>query len=696
MRALRAHAPEREVEPGHGDRGLPPPVPVAPLVAVALAGFAIAAFYLVTYLAHRFAVPLGWDTPGYAWRTNYVRAFGVANLPASISNPGPVNPGRPAFAVLAALIGSVGRVDPFRVAAILPATMAAGIGLAAGALVSTSGRRPRAGDDPPRWTAAVLVTVAVAVGTSVFVVRLVNVEGYQDATVAAAVLVAGMTAALLAARQASGVLPAALILGTAGVAHWDMFLVGGAVLAVAAAAHVPASVRAVRAGARPFATPAARLAAATAGGAALALITILGLLTAGVPSPRLDGPQFLEKIGRDLPGYHLPVLLALAGAGALVLAHRASGEGASPSGGWGPLLRLLLSWCEVTLLFFVAGWLLARPVPTHRVLALCLALPVLAVVALLAAGRRLGSAMGGRARPAGALIVLAGLALSAGTAQADWWSFHPVMHPSLVVQARLAAAYLDAERVAASRPVVFVTDDRSKDAWSRSWLSAPVIRSALPAARVTSAFFYVGRPEDYLARRPTRLPFDAATAPGGIDPGRYDALSVAYFADVRPTYARRPVALVLSAANAAERRWARTHPASVVAPGVAVVRGPSPSSSPAPLPVPPAAAPSALLLVLLAAGTLIGLGAAGAGWTWALLGDAVGWVETVALGPAVGAGMLVLVGIVLNRAGLPLRGPGAVAIATAGAGGGWALGAARARRRTRPTTGGRARPTSEG
>ena len=30
----------------------------------------LVAFFVATYALHRFSVPLGWDSPGYAWRTN--------------------------------------------------------------------------------------------------------------------------------------------------------------------------------------------------------------------------------------------------------------------------------------------------------------------------------------------------------------------------------------------------------------------------------------------------------------------------------------------------------------------------------------------------------------------------------------------------------------------------------------------------
>src|SRR5215470_6692439 len=65
-----------------------------PVLLIAAMAVAIAGFYLATYVWHRFDVPLGWDSPGYAWRTNLARAVGIGNLPGSVPYPGPVNPGR--------------------------------------------------------------------------------------------------------------------------------------------------------------------------------------------------------------------------------------------------------------------------------------------------------------------------------------------------------------------------------------------------------------------------------------------------------------------------------------------------------------------------------------------------------------------------------------------------------------------------
>ena len=91
----------------------------------------------------------------YFWRTNLAVARGIRNLPASVAMPGPANPGRTGFVALAAVVGSIEGVAPFRYAEILPAVMAAASGLAAGALVTSALRR--AG-----WETAV---VAVGVGT---------------------------------------------------------------------------------------------------------------------------------------------------------------------------------------------------------------------------------------------------------------------------------------------------------------------------------------------------------------------------------------------------------------------------------------------------------------------------------------------------------------------------------------------------
>src|SRR5204863_273459 len=129
---------------------------------------------------------------------------------------------------------------------------------------------------------------------------------------------------------------------------------------------------------------------------------------------------------------------------------------------------------------------------------------------------------------------------------------------------------------------------------------------------------------------------EATGPPGTISPERYASVSTFYFAAVRKTFGRNPVAFMLSSAAPEFGRWARAHPKSVVAPGVAVVRGPV---SATPLSVadnaPPFRPPGAAALVVIALAGLLGFGLVGAGWASASMGRWLEPVEIAAIGPAV-------------------------------------------------------------
>ncbi len=146
------------------------------------------AFYLATYARHRFAVPLGWDTPGYAWRSNLARAAGVGRLPSTVPYPGPVNPGRPGFVSLGSIVSSLSGQSPLRVAAALPPVMAASAGLAWGALARTA----------LGWRAPPATVLGVAVGISPSMVHVIGVEQYQDAVMALAITSAALVPVVLA------------------------------------------------------------------------------------------------------------------------------------------------------------------------------------------------------------------------------------------------------------------------------------------------------------------------------------------------------------------------------------------------------------------------------------------------------------------------------------------------------------------
>jgi hypothetical protein len=274
-----------------------------------------------------------------------------------------------------------------------------------------------------------------------------------------------------------------------------------------------------------------------------------------------------------------------------------------------------------------------------------------------------------------AALVIAGLAGSAAVAQRTWLGYRPVMDPAVLAEAETAGRYLISAQVPVDRPVVFVIDDRSTFAWSNVWLLAHTIRAGLPPDRVPDTYFYVGRPEEYLAHRPTGLrPGSVA----GISASRYQALSASYFGAMASTYPRDPVAVLLRSSNPAFDEWSGTGVGSSVPEGVAVVRGPRPGSN-----LQPASAPVALGflgLMALGAAALALLAAIGGGWALFLLGDWLGSAELAGLAPGVGAAVCVLGGVGLAAAGVPLTGLGAVLGALALAATGWLAGLGRRRR----------------
>jgi hypothetical protein len=599
-----------------------------------------------------------------------------------------VNPGRPGFVVVGGLVSSLTGSDPLRVTAVLPAVMAASAALAWGALVRTV----------LGWRPVASAFLALFVGTSPFVVHAIGVEGYQDATMALAVFSAAAVPVLVAAGRASGsraVWPAAILVGAAGTIHWSFLPVIEAILGLCALAFVPAAVRARPRGLGAIVdSPPGRIASIGVLGFALASLWLLVLLPAGLPHAELVVGQLLDKLSRDVPQLGLWFVLPLAAVGAISLTAD-DGDVPAPNDGSRDrtaFLSFTLAWCEVTLLAVAAVWLLGIAIPGHRILAFCLALPALAGVGLVWLAERVAGSAARSSRPRsprrwlGIGLTVLGLLLSGAWAQHTWLSFHPVMRATTVDEARSASAILERARVPAGRPVVFVMDDRGTYAWSRSWITAHTIRAALEPDRIGSTSFFVGRPQDLLAGRPTRLPIGPNPAPGAVDAATYDSLSATYFRGVKPVLAKAPIVLMLSSTDPWFGAWVRSSPSRTIAPGVAIVDG-SLASGTAP-PVPPAEPLSVATLVGIAALSLALLWVVGSGWTVTLLGRWLDLSAIVALSPAVGTGILVLGGIALGRLGVRLDLAGAIATVLVLTVAGLAAPILRARRSTRSEAGG--------
>ena len=625
----------------------------------------LVAFYLSTYVDHRFTVPLGWDTSGYAWRTALAERIGLANLPPAVPTPGPANPGRPAFVVLAALAASAFRATPFEVAEALPGVLAAAAGLAAGVLVTSTLRRP--------WWE--LACVALLVGSSGFMVNVINVEGYQDATIAVTVFLAAAVAILTTLRDRRAAPAAALFIAAAALAHWSFFVVLAAVLAAAVIVWMPGYLRGRNApgiAREPEGATPARVLVAGGIGTAIAAVLIRVGLTAPFPSPDLVAGQFVNKLQRDLVSYHLWIALPAAAAGALVLAFAASQNPRNVRRA-GALLVFLLAWCEVAAAAFLGQRIFGWAVPVNRILAFTLAIPILATIAVLALGKRLASFW----RPIAWVVTGLLIALSAWAGYAHWASFRPVMRPGQLSEAASAGAYLDRAGVPVRATVVFVIAPSGGNALSDIWLTGHTIRAGLPADRVPNVFFFVGKPSDFLAGRLSLVPPET---PSDVPARDLPAES----ARMR----KASIAIVLEAANPSYGGWVAGHPDSRVAPGVAILRGPVPATGPGQATTSLVGYPGAWPLAGLAVGLLAISSLVGGGWTLLLLGQWLEGLESMALAPAVGIAVLVVGEVLAGAFRVPTHDlwPAAVAVLLAGLG--WA-GAAASRSNRRDEHSGR-------
>lgn len=620
----------------------PPPASGAGLASWAAGALAAAAvalvvlgFYLSIYPARDFTVPIGWDQSEYLWRTRLAQEVGVA----AIDRPLPAVPspksGRPGFPVVAAVLSSLGSVSPFRVAMALSTVMAAAIGLAAAGLVGTLLRRPL-------WEQS---AVGLGVALSPLMVRLMSPEAYMDTMLAAAVFTAAAVPLALAVEDGRALLPAVLLVGAGAAIHWSFFGFLAVTVLVAGAVLLPASwVRWRRGDVGPLDTPTARLGQVLVGGAALGALAIFGVLGDHLPRPRLDPSELAKKLRRDLPKYRFAFTLPVAALGAAGLwwASRRAEAAGKPGTRSEPrtpqerarfVLLWFLAWCAVVAAGVGARALLGLNVPAHRFLSFALPLPILGVLGVVWAGRLL--ARGLRAPVVAVLVVAAALAGAGLLAHRQWFGTRAWTDPQVLSDVGVAAGYLDTAGVPPDRPVVFVVSTRD---WNTAGLLGHMVRAALPPERIPQAYLFVGRPQDYLAGRPSDW-----------------AVSRASFERLRPVLPRRPVAVAVAMPPETSLAWTQAHPELVITERVAVVEGPSPPPGLRPA-GPPVGGIPFRKLVAIAGGSLLALGLVGLGWTWALLRPWAGPAQVLALAPAVGVGVLVLGGIVTDRLGLRLQG----------------------------------------
>jgi hypothetical protein len=590
------------------------------LLAGILAGLVLA-LYLSIYPAKGFAVPMGYDTPEYVWRTKLAQQIGISDIEGPVPSLGRVKRGRPAYPAVAGTLSSLEDVDPFDLAKVLPAAAAAALALAAGVF---------AGSVLRRGTTEVAVIV-LAVGASPFMVLLMAPESYVDTMFALALFLAAAIPIARLPDERRAVLPAALLLGTAGLIHFQFFLLMLVTLGAVAVAWLPESWRRWRSGSTGWLdTPAVRLGVAAAGGTAFSWGLLYGVLGNSIPKTRSDTLEFAKKLARDLPEYRFPITgpLAALGAGALLAeSRRRPARSRLVRSG----LTFLLAWGLVVLVGYVAGAILDLTVPAHRFLSFALTVPLLGAVGVLWAARALARWW----RPLALALVAAGLVWTGYGAHAEWFRNRPWIETNKIEQAGTVASYLQAAGVPAGRPVVFVVGTRDPNG---AGLMGHEIRAAIPPERIRHTYLFVGSGDDFLARR--------------AEP---DPVSHLYLRRMGDVFDDDPVAVITSSYNDAFfEAWVAAHPDSAIAPNVAVVQGPPPPASlppTAPAGVSVARVPPVWEFGLMAAGAFAILTLAGLGWAAALPRRWLRPLEVMALAPTMGLGALILGAVSADRLG---------------------------------------------
>jgi hypothetical protein len=600
-----------------------------PLIALALAAAGAIIFFTLSFGVRHFRVPWGDDTFFYVNALRLAGRFGLANEHLRA---------RPAFPLLGATFSSVSGAGAWATAVALPFAMATSLGLACAAIGRRWGVRG--------W----------AIGAFVFLASVCAVSTRLSAGKSENLMLLWMLAAALAAavwvrdvpRWVVGV-PAALML-VGGLTEWP-FLAAFVAVCVAAwivermAKHfhpeaagehgATFSEAGSDVAARVFRPP-----GPTVGQLFLAALLALGATAVVVFLVNGTGPG--DAVQQLPPTFRYALrlrgelrMIAPLATGAAFLtgwwtARRWSDPGLEPT-------RLLLSVWAVLTVGVVAFGLTGVRLPTYR--ALTFALPFtlgLAAAPFFNPTEWWPASLGRRVRGAFRVAIRAGLvALVLLPSIAMWYRLlGPQTNPDDLGQIATAVAY--AEALPGDGPVVLVVNTRDVvrvDFYGR------LVTALSPAGRTTRVLVYLGRAAAALRSEPTRF----------VDAG-LDEFSVRRFEEVRPALEAGAPILVSLGLAPFDFRQAEAIGAPIIGDDLAVLRGPAPPPVDIRkgifIPLPPwwvLAGQAALFLVLLAL--------CGAGWSMALPPPSIPRVARFALAPSFGGAALVVVALVVERAG---------------------------------------------
>ena len=590
-------------------------------------------FLLWPVVQHGFRFPLGPDAPVYLWWT---RLAGHEGLSAVGSRPG-------VPALLLVLTGTT-RLPLAAVTAAVEMAMGVAVGLGAVGVVrvmrasredaAAAASARESAVDRPAWLLAGLLC-------GVFSVHLV--AGYLANLAFAVAFLAAVAALATGTRR--GAIGAAVALGGGGISHPQFFLLGAAILVLAAAPSLVRERETVPWRAGEF----GRVAAAVLGGAALVGAGLVSMLSAPRP-PDVDTSKdaFLRRLGlsgqlhqaywdRFLDRWARYVEWASIPLAVLGLS--------SATGFVGRVLRAWgLASVAGVVIALSTGWF-----PADRFVTFGYAVPILAALGLVRLVRS-RSVRRPLAIGIGAVLVAA-MVLGAGIA---WGRQEPFISANEVHAATEAGRFLSGTPEGST--AAFVVVARGDSGAFELARAGNVIRAALPPERIRSLAVVAPCPQAGLGPSSSPEPTDALM-------DALASLSCRTIEDASRTGTLVPLMLRPFAGPDADAFEGTT-----IAPDVRLLAaangGPSPASNPVSLPMDPLIVPGPGTIVVASIIVLVLLWIAGYGWARAWVGAGT---TGVALAPAFGVVVTTIAGVVLDRLGFKLEGSIASIVAFASA-----------------------------
>jgi hypothetical protein len=582
---------------------------------VGVIGFAMA-LYLKAPIDRQLVVPSGADIPSHLWRVRLVTAQGLDALFTSAPLTIQTNPDRLGFPILGSILSGLG-VTPWRL-------MYVDAALSAAVLAASAWGFARAVTEP-RWAGPIYSLAAVSSISFALTSR-----AYLDNALAEGLMVAVATATLLAAEGRGATLAGVVLLGGTLVMHWPTGAFFVAVLTLFTVGLLPSALADRRAGRPLTSTAAARVGTIAVGGLGVGGVPLLIAPGANTPTQG-PGTLFRLNVDRLLPTYRLKVKLPLAAVGAAALALL------DPKV---PRRRTLLLYAVWLLPLGIAAlaYQQGRPIPLMRFFGTALAIPLLgaaAFTALIALASRIS---GVKVLDTVLALVAVGVVVvvlwgSAVTAYDNVNNTTTSVTSIEIEPIRAANAF-----IAQAQPpeAVFVVDGPTR--------SFRRLRMLAPGTLSDRIHVFPGTPAEL---------FERAAQPGGPSPeeisdegfgGRKAVIEADAIQAIREPGA---IALVVRPYFGDYDRLAKDRQNVEIADGALLLR---PESRPPIVRTTPLSPPPSSALV---AATLIAFGAllaAGSGWSFTLFRQP--WELRLALAPAMGMAVLVLVGSALGLAGV--------------------------------------------